>query len=68
MITRDTQVEDLLQLPGAMAFCIQRRVSPFSCHGAYPDTLGRLLERRGVADIDGFLRDLQAAVASAGPP
>jgi hypothetical protein len=56
MITRDMQVEELLQIRGSLAWCIQHGVSLFSCYGAFPDRLGRLLELKGVADVDGFIR------------
>ena len=58
MITRDTQVEDLLTLPGIIPWFIEHGVSPFSCFGAFPDTLERLLEIKGVADREGFIREL----------
>jgi hypothetical protein len=66
VITRDSQVEDLLNLGGAVAWCIQRGVSPFSCSGAFPGTLGRLLELKGVADVDGFIRELNEGLAPDG--
>ncbi|HNX30528.1 MAG TPA: hypothetical protein PKM35_02905 [Holophaga sp.] len=58
MVTRETQVEELLRTPGLIAWFIQRGVSPFSCYGAFPDTLGRLLELKRVPDPDAFIREL----------
>jgi hypothetical protein len=55
MISADMQVEELLRIPGAMAWCIQHGVSPFSCAGAFPASLGRLLEIKHVADPAGFI-------------
>ncbi len=60
MVDRDTPVEEILAEPGVIAWFIQHRVSPFSCQGAFPGTLGRLLEIKGVADVEGFLRELNA--------
>jgi len=58
MVTRDTPVEELMQIPGIIGWCIHHGVSLFSCAGAFPGTVGRLLELKSVKDIDGFLRDL----------
>jgi hypothetical protein len=58
MITRDTQVEDLLAVPGIIPWFIEHGVSPFSCYGAFPGTLGRLLEIKGVTDEEGIIREL----------
>jgi hypothetical protein len=56
MLTRESQVEDIMALPGLIAWCIRHGVSPFSCYGAFPGTLGRLLEIKGVQDVDGFIQ------------
>lgn len=58
MITRETQVEELLKVPGVVSWFIQHGVSPFSCYGAFPDTVGRLLELKRVPDIEAFIREL----------
>ncbi len=58
MITRETQMEDLLKTQGVITWFIQRGVSPFSCYGAFPDTLERLLELKGVQDVEAFIREL----------
>ena len=62
MVTRETQVEELMKMPGAIAWCVLHGVSLFSCAGAFPGTVGRLLELKLVKDIDGFLRDLNDGV------
>jgi hypothetical protein len=62
MITRETQVEDLMRIPGVLVWCIQQGVSPFSCSGAFPGSFGRLLELKGVKDVDAFIGDLNAAM------
>ncbi len=58
MITRETQVEDLMKIPGIISWFIQHGISPFSCYGAFPDTVGRLLEIKRVQDVDVFLEEL----------
>ena len=61
MITRDSQIEDLLQVPGTVAWFVEHGLSPFSCAGAFPGTLGRLLELKGVQDADAFIKALDEA-------
>lgn len=58
MITRDTDIELLLATPGVVTWFVMRGISPFSCFGAYPGTVGRLLEARQVADPEGFILEL----------
>ena len=59
MITSDMQVEKLMeQYPRAVSYFIQNGVSPISCAGAFPTTLGKLLEMKKVQDIDGFIEGL----------
>jgi hypothetical protein len=60
MITRDTQVEDLLTSQGVIPWFIEHGVSPFSCFGAFPHSLGRLLELKGVEDVEAFIAELNA--------
>ena len=58
MITRDTQVEDIVKIPGIVSYCIQHRVSLITCSGAFHQTLGRLLEIKKVPDPDAFIEEL----------
>ena len=59
LITSDMQVEKLMeQYPQAVSYFIQNGVSPISCAGAFPTTLGKLLEMKKVQDIDGFIEGL----------
>jgi hypothetical protein len=62
MITLETPVEEVLEVPGAIAWCIRHRVSLVSCSGAFPASLGRLLELKGVPDpqalVDAMNREL----------
>jgi hypothetical protein len=60
MISRDTQVEDIVKIPGTVTYFIQEGVSPITCSGAYPQTLGRLLEIKNVPDPDAFIDGLNA--------
>jgi len=58
MITKDTLVEEVLDMPGAISYCIKKGVSPFTCSGDYPRSIGFLLEARKVEDPDGFIAGL----------
>jgi len=58
MITRDTQVEDIVKIPGIVSYFIQNGVSPITCSGAFPQTLGRLLEVKKVPDPEAFINGL----------
>jgi len=60
MITRDTQVEEIVKIPGIISYCIQNGVSPITCSGAYSQTLGRLLEIKKVPDPDAFIDGLNS--------
>lgn len=60
MISRDTQVEDIVSIPGVTTYFIREGVSPITCSGAYPQTLGRLLEIKKVPDPDAFIDGLNA--------
>ena len=60
MITRDTQVEQIVRIPGIVSYFIQRGVSPVTCSGAFPQTLGRLLEIKKVPDPKVFIAELNA--------
>lgn len=60
-------MEALLDVPGVIAWFVQHGVSPFSCSGAFPGTLERLLEAKGVGDIDAFIRELDEAFAEIAP-
>jgi len=68
MITKDTPVEEILDLPGAIAYCIKNGVSPFACSGGFPRGLGKLLELRKVPDPDGFIVGLNDLVNKNTPP
>jgi hypothetical protein len=58
MITRDTQVEEIVKIPGIISYFIQNGVSPITCSGAYSQNLGRLLEIKKVPDPDAFIEGL----------
>ncbi|AEE14505.1 hypothetical protein Thena_0876 [Thermodesulfobium narugense DSM 14796] len=63
MYTKDTPVEDVLCSPGAATFFVERGISPFSCSGAFPGTLGSFLEQKQVKDIDAFIQELNSALS-----
>ena len=58
MITRDTQVEEIVKIPGIVSYFIQNGFSPITCSGAYSQTLGRLLEIKKVPNPDAFIDGL----------
>ncbi len=58
MVTRDTQVEQIVKIPGVVGYFIQNGVSPVTCSGPFPQSLGRLLEIKKVTDPDGFIDGL----------
>jgi hypothetical protein len=60
-------VEDLMRIPGVIAWCIRHGVSPFSCSGAFPGTVGKLLELKGVVDGDKFIHELNDSLESGHP-
>lgn len=69
-ITKDTMVEEVFEVPGVLEYCLENRVSVFSCAGAYPQTFGSLLANKKVKDPDAFLEGLNAFLAekAAGGP
>jgi hypothetical protein len=58
MITRDTQVEEIVKIPAIISYFIQKGFSPITCSGTYSKTLGRLLEIKKVPDPDAFIEEL----------
>jgi hypothetical protein len=58
MITRNTQVEEIVKIPGIISYLIEHGVSPITCDGAFPQTIGRLLEIRKTPDPEGFINSL----------
>lgn len=67
MITKDTPADALLDIPGVIAYCIARGVSPYTCSGDYTQSLGRLLTLRDVPDPDGFIAGLNLLAAGRKP-
>jgi hypothetical protein len=66
VITAQTPVDTVLDLPGAMTYCIRNGISPFSCAGDYPGSIGELLRRKNAPDPDGFIAGLNALAAGGG--
>jgi hypothetical protein len=63
-ITKETLVEEILDTyPQSVSYFIMNKVSPFSCAGAFPTSLGEMLASRKVEDVEGFIRGLNEAVA-----
>nr|WP_320049150.1 hypothetical protein [uncultured Desulfuromonas sp.] len=65
IITSDTLVEEILEVsPGVVRYFILNKVKPFTCAGAFPQTLGELLARYHVEDVEGFIAGLNAFIAA----
>jgi hypothetical protein len=64
VVTKDTQVEEVVKIKGVISYFIQRGVSPISCSGAFPQSLGNLLSIKKVADPDAFIEGLNEYIAS----
>ncbi|ADK81746.1 MULTISPECIES: hypothetical protein [Sediminispirochaeta] len=58
MIDSNTQVEEIMKIPGVVSYFIENRVSPITCSGPFPQPLGKLLELKKVADPDAFIAGL----------
>ena len=63
MITKDTPVEEIMQKYDVLTYFLENGVSPFSCAGAFPQNLGKLLEIKKVKDPDAFIAGLNAWIA-----
>ena len=64
VVTRDTQVEEIVKIKGVISYFIQQGVSPITCSGAYPQSLGKLLSIKKVADPALFIEELNTYIAS----
>ena len=62
MITKDTPVEEIMQKYDVLAYFLENGISPFSCAGAFPQSLGKLLEIKKVKDPDAFIAGLNALI------
>jgi hypothetical protein len=58
LITLDTKVEEIMNVPGILSYCIQKGVSLITCSDVFPGTLGKLLEIKRVRDPESFVDDL----------
>jgi len=68
MVTVDTPVEKVLEdHPACISYFIQRRLSPFTCAGAFPTTLGDWLRARDVEDVEEFVAGLQRFLSGEHP-
>ncbi|EAT14683.1 hypothetical protein HTZ97_12405 [Desulfuromonas acetoxidans] len=63
-ITSETLVEEILDLDSRVVrYFILNKVKPFTCGGAYPQTLSELLARYGVEDVEAFIAGLNTFIA-----
>ena len=58
MIDRATELSGLLGRPGVVSWFIRNGVSPFTCCGTIPGTLGLLLETKHVPNENAFIQRL----------
>ena len=58
MISKDTLVEDIVNIDGVIPYFLQHRVSPITCSGIFPQSLGKLLKIKKVEDPDAFIAEL----------
>jgi hypothetical protein len=58
LITLDTKVEEIINIPGITGYCIQKGVSLITCSDVFPDTIGKLLALKNVPDPEAFVSDL----------
>ncbi|EFL52912.1 hypothetical protein DesfrDRAFT_0542 [Solidesulfovibrio fructosivorans JJ]] len=64
MITKETPVEEFVDKPGVVAYCIKNGVSPYSCSGDFPCDLGTLLKLGKVSDPEAFIKGLNDLLAA----
>jgi hypothetical protein len=64
LITPDTKVEELMKIPGILSYCILKGVSLITCSDVFPDSIGKLLEMKNVADPETFIRELNVYLKS----
>jgi len=62
MITKDTSIEEIIQKYDVLTYFLENGVSPFSCAGAFPQNLGKLLEIKKVKNPDAFIAGLNALI------
>ena len=67
-ITKETLVEDILRQYDVMQYFIKNGISPFSCSGAFPQSLGKLLEIKKVKDQDAFIEGLNRYISERQDP
>ena len=64
MITLDTKVEEIMNVPGIIGFCLRKGVSLITCSDVFPGTLGKLLAIKKVHDPESFVDDLNEYLES----
>jgi len=64
LVTLETRVEELMNIPGIVNYCIQKGISLITCSDVFPYTLGKLLEIKNAPDPGSFVNDLNDYVKS----
>ena len=65
LITLETKVDEIMNVPGILSYCIRKGVSLITCSDVFPETLGKLLEIKKVPDPKSFVEDLNEYLKSA---
>lgn len=58
MIDMNTPVEEILEHRDCVGYFIGHGVSPFTCSGAFPQSLGKLLEIKDIRNPQAFIDGL----------
>jgi arylsulfatase A-like enzyme len=63
MITENTQIEEIVQNYDVIPYFIKCGVSPISCSGAFPQSLGNFLRMKKVTDPVAFIDGLNSYIS-----
>ncbi len=64
VITLDSKVEEILNIPGIVGYCVRKGVSLITCSDVFPGTLRKLLQIKKVQDPQSFVDDLNEYLES----
>ena len=64
MVTKDTEIEEIMRIDDVITYFILNGVSPISCSGAFPQSLGNLLKIKKVADPEAFIEGLNTFIST----
>jgi hypothetical protein len=58
LITLNTKIEEIIDVPGIVNYCVQKGVSLITCSDVFPGTIGKLLQVKNVRNPQAFVDDL----------